>query len=113
MGSVQRGVVRGSNKEGPGGDHRNNSFASLAGGASPISPNEMKDGDRRAGSFPLAGGAPAIARNMERFDVSQVLMPQPASAIEPGKGQVPVNPFLSSGATARVAGQVADEARPR
>ena len=26
MASVERGVVRGSNKEGPGGDDRNNSF---------------------------------------------------------------------------------------
>ena len=114
MGQVQRGVVRGSNQEGPGGDKRNNSFASLAGGASTVHPANMgMGGDRRNGSFPLSGGAPAIQRNMERFDVSQVQMPQPASAIEPGKGQVPVNPFMPSGATARVAGYVADEARAK
>ena len=114
MGQVERGVVRGSNKEGPGGDGRNNSFASLAGGASTVHPANMgMGGDRRNGSFPLSGGAPAIQRNMERFDVDQVQMPQPASAIEPGKGTVPVNPFLPGGAAARVAGQVADEAKPR
>ena len=39
--------------------------------------------------------------------------PQPGSAIEPGKGSIPVNPFLPSGAVARVAGYTADEARAK
>ena len=114
MGQVERGVVRGSNKEGPGGDGRNNGFMPLTGGASTVHPwNAGPGGDRRSGSFPLGGGAPAIQRNMERFNVDQVKMPQPDSAIEPGLGTVPVNPFLPGGAAARVAGQVADEAKPR
>jgi hypothetical protein len=114
MGQVERGVVRGSNKEGPGGDGRANSFASLAGGAPTVHPSNIgPGGDRRNGSFPLGGGAPAIKRNEERFNVDQVQMPQPGSAIEPGKGQIPVNPFMPSGATARVAGYVADEAKAK
>ncbi len=70
-------------------------------------------GDRRNGSFPLGATGPAITPPNHRFDVGMVKMPQPESAIEPGKGTVPVNPFLPSGATARVAGQVADEGKPK
>ena len=100
--AVQRGVVKGSNKEGPGGDDRNNGFLGLSGGASTVHPaNQAMGGDRRNGSFPLAGGAPAIQRNMERFNVDQVGMPDQPFPDEPGKGAVPVNPFLPGGAAAR------------
>jgi hypothetical protein len=116
MGTVERGVVKGSNKEGPGGDGRNNGFLPLSGGAATVHPANRSGpgGDRRAGSFPLGGGAsPVDPPNAKRFDVGMVKMPQPESAIEPGKGAVPVNPFLPGGAAARVAGQVADEGKPK
>ena len=98
------------NKEGPGGDGPGEQLR--------LTGRRARPGDtRRTWAWAATGErlvpafrrAPAIQRNMERFDVSQVQMPQPASAIEPGKGQVPVNPFMPSGATARVAGYVADE----
>lgn len=58
MGTVQRGVVKGSNGEGRGGDHRANGYLPLGGGAPTVHPaNQTAGGDRRAGSFPLTGGA--------------------------------------------------------
>jgi hypothetical protein len=116
MGQVQRGGVRGSNREGPGGDGRMNGFLPLGGGAPTVHPaNVMSAGsDKRNGSFPLGGSAsPINPPNAKRFDVGMVQMPQPASAIEPGKGVVPVNPFLPSGSPALIGGQIADEARPK
>jgi hypothetical protein len=115
MANVERGVVKGSNQEGAGGDRRNNGFMPLGGGASTVHGSNMPTagGDRRAGSFPLGATGAAITPPNHRFDVGMVKMPQPESAIEPGKGTVPVNPFLPSGATARLAGQVADEGKPR
>jgi hypothetical protein len=114
MGTVQRGVVKGSNKEGKGGDDRANGYLPLGGGGSPISPNEMKDGDRRAnGSGSLTGGAPMVKPPDHRFNVSQAQMPQPPSAVEPGKGAIPVNPFLPGGSPAMIGVPVADMAPPR
>ena len=116
MGSVQRGVVKGSNVEGSAGNRANNGFVPLGGGAPTVHPANMPGatGDRRSGSFPLGGGAsPIDPPNAKRFDVGMVQMPQPASAIEPGKGMVPVNPFLPSGSPALIGGQIADEARPK
>jgi hypothetical protein len=110
---VERGVVKGSNKEGPGGDDRRNGFLPLSGGASSVHPaNCGPGGDRRNGSFPLSGGAPAIQRNGERFNVDQVGMPEQPWPAEPGRGAVPVNPLLPSGAAARSL-PVADEAPKR
>jgi hypothetical protein len=111
MGAVQRGVVKGSNKEGPGGDSRANGYLPLGGGAATVHPANA--GDRRGGSASLAGGAPAIQRANDRFNVDQAQMPQPASAIEPGKGAIPVNPFLPGGAIARITGIEADEAKAK
>lgn len=115
MGAVQRGVVRGSNQEGAGGDHRSNGFLPLSGGAATVHPANMPGaiGDRRGGSASLAGMAPAIQRANDRFNVDQVQMAQPASAIEPGKGAIPVNPFLPGGAIARISGYEADEAKAK
>jgi hypothetical protein len=115
MGRVERGVVKPPNKPTAGGDDRNNGFLPLGGGASTVHPaNYGPGGDRKMGSFPLSGGAPAIQRNGYRFDVDDApgtANPMP-TAVEPGKGTVPVNPFLPGGAVAR-ADSVPDEARPR
>jgi hypothetical protein len=115
MANVERGVIKGSNQEGAGGDRRNNGFLPLSGGAAAVHPANMPgaQGDRRNGSFPLGATGERITPPNHKFDVGMVKMPQPESAIEPGKGTVPVNPFLPSGAPARVAGQIADEAKPK
>jgi hypothetical protein len=116
MGQVQRGIVRGSNKEGPGGDGRANGFLPLGGSSPTVHPANMPGavGDQRNSSFPLGGGAsPINPPNAKRFDVGMVKMPQPESAIEPGMGLVPVNPFLPSGSIAMIGGQISDEARAK
>jgi hypothetical protein len=107
--AVERGVVRGSNMEGPGGNRKNNGFLPLGGGASTVHPANMPGaaGDRRMGSFPLGGGGSPVnpPNNGDfRFNPSQVPNTsgdKPASQVEPGRGDVPVNPFLPGGAAAR------------
>jgi hypothetical protein len=108
MGQVERGVVRGSNDQAPRGDHRNNSFLPLSGGPSTVHPaNQGPGGDRRMSSFPLGGGAsPVNPPNADAFRWNPGMVPntsngQPGSAVEPGRGSVPVNPFLPGGAAAR------------
>jgi hypothetical protein len=108
MGQVERGVVRGSNDQAPRGDHRNNSFLPLSGGASTVQPANMAaGGDRRMGSFPLgSSGSPVNPPNSSDFRFSPGQVPNtssgmPGSAVEPGRGSVPVNPFLPGGAAAR------------
>jgi hypothetical protein len=101
--AVERGVVKPSKFQEVGGDSRMNGFMSLAGGAPTVEPSKFQDvdGDSRMGSFPLTESASPISPPDHRFNVGQVQMPQPGSAIEPGKGAVPVNPFLAGGAAAR------------
>ena len=43
MGSVQRGVVHGSNSEGPGGNRANNGFLPLGGGSPTVNPANMPE----------------------------------------------------------------------
>jgi hypothetical protein len=97
MGQVEHGVVKPPNKATKGGDDRENGFLPLSGSASPVRPNEAFAGDHRGGSFPLSGGAPMTKPPEHRFNVSDAGMPQPPSAVEPGKGAVPVNPFMGGG----------------
>jgi hypothetical protein len=82
---------------------KNNGFLGLGGAAGTVHPaNQGAGGDHRNGSFSLgSSGSPINPPNMRRFSVGDVEMPEPASAIEPGKGAVPVNPFLPGGAAAR------------
>ena len=116
MGPVERGVVKPPNMPDTAGDKRNNGFLPLTGGAGTVHQSSFQGpgGDRRGGSFPLGGAAPAIHDIQRRFNVDEVPgshapMPFPD---EPGKGAVPVNPFLPGGAAARSVA-VSDEAKPR
>jgi hypothetical protein len=100
---VERDVVKPPNKEDAAGNMKNNGFLSLAGsmGAVKGSNIEGRGGDRRDGSFPLTAG-PVMAKPREhRFNVGQVGMPDQPFPAQPGKGTVPVNPFLPGGAAAR------------
>ena len=100
--AVQRGVVKGSNMESPAGNMKNNGFLPLGGGAGTVHPSNMGlGGDKRYGSFPLSASGAGITPPNHRFDVGKVDMPDSRSAVEPGKGAVPVNPFLPGGAAAR------------
>ena len=100
--AVQRGVVKGSNMESPAGNMKNNGFLPLGGGAGTVHPsNQGPGGDKRSGSFPLSASGPGITPPNHRFAVGQVGMPDQPFPAEPGKGAVPVNPFLPGGAAAR------------
>ena len=95
--------------EGPGGNRKNNGFLPLGGGASTVHPANMPGaaGDRRMGSFPLGSTGEKINPPNDgklRFtpgDVPNTSSGSPNSAVEPGRGDVPVNPFLPGGAAAR------------
>jgi hypothetical protein len=80
----------------------NNGFLPLTKGASPVNPPNNAAGDRRGGSSSLAGAAsPVNPPNDGRFANGDKGTSGPASAnpsaMEPGRGAVPVNPFLVSG----------------
>jgi hypothetical protein len=49
------------------------------------------------GSADLTRQPSPVAPTSSRFNVDDARMPQPPSAIEPGKGDVPVNPSVASG----------------
>ncbi len=103
---VERGVVRPPNQPGAAGNGANNSYLPLdrkAGGVTPF--HCEPGGDRRGGSADLAGQASPITPPNHRFDVGMAKMPQPPSAIEPGKGAVPVTP----GTNARLPNRVIPE----
>jgi hypothetical protein len=96
-GTVRFNVVVPPNETGPSGNRANNGFLSLSGVAgSGIAPNNGL-GDRRNGSAPLGGKASPVHPPNHRFDVGMAKMPQPPSAIEPGRGAIPINPWNGSG----------------
>ena len=112
MPKMERGVVKSPNDQtkAPIG----NGFLPLAHDGSPIARSPGTGGDRRGGSFSLADMASPIKRNQgpggdRRGFSSDDEMP---AATEPGKGAVPVNPFLPGGASARSA-LIADDAKAR
>lgn len=112
MGQVERGVVKAPNNVMPG-DHRANGFLPIGGNASQVhgSNHMFRDGDMGM-SMPAGKGASPVQRNGQRFDVSNAQMPQPPSAMQPGTGQIPVNPFQSgTGAPSEMEGILRDSAK--
>src|SRR5262245_58918354 len=108
------------------GNHASNSWLPLRGGAAPGShPNNLGDQtspltkggevggyrDRRGGTMPLGGVASTINAPNHQFNPGMSKMPQPPSAIEPGKGAIPVQPWTQSGMPARVTMPIRDSAR--
>lgn len=67
-----------------------------------IPPNMQHSGaaNRGCSSGPM-GGTPQTGRGAmpsgDRFQLPDAKMPQPPSAVEPGKGAVPVNPWDAQG----------------
>lgn len=49
----------------------------------------------------LAGQASTVQPPNHVFNVGNVRMPQPDSAVEPGRAAVPVNPFMAGGEAVR------------
>jgi hypothetical protein len=115
MPKVEREVVKPANEMGPSGNRANNGFLPLAKAPSHVHPSNEPGarGDRRGGSSNLAEQASPVRTPDHRFNVENAQMPQPPSAFEPGKGAVPVNPFLPGGQGINRAYPEADMARPK
>ncbi len=96
-GGGRRSVVAPPNEAGACGNRANNSYLPLAGAEGPVAPLHH-GGARRNGSAPQGGMASPVCRPDHRFEVDRAKMPQPPSAIEPGKGAIPVNPWDAAGA---------------
>jgi hypothetical protein len=100
-GGACRGVVKPPNEAGPGGNRANHSYLPLGPSAGAAPPSGRSGGDRRRGCVPLGGMASPVQAPAHRFDIGAAKMPQPASAIEPGKGAIPVSPWDASGRPSR------------
>jgi hypothetical protein len=111
-GGVRPGVVTPPNVMGAGGSRANNGYLPLAGAKGPALPLNH-GGGRRNGSAPLGGMASPVHLPDNRFDVGKAKMPQPPSAIEPGKGAIPVNPWDAAGQPSRALTQPDSEKPPR
>ncbi len=113
MPNVERDVVRAPNQQ-HRGDRRNNGFMPLAESASPVHPSNetRKGGDRRGGTASLTEQASPVKTPDHRFNVEDAKMPQPPSAFEPGKGAIPVNPFMPGGQGVNKVYPEADMAKP-
>jgi hypothetical protein len=112
----QRGVVKPPNEGEFKRDRRTNSFLPLSGAGSPVTaPNVSRFVHAEAGgSADLARRAsPVVPSNMRLVDGDPGYTSQPNSAVEPGKGAVPVNPFLASGPGLARASRITDDAKQR
>ena len=112
-GGVRRGVVAPPNESGPGGNRAQNGYLPLGGSASPVTSAVQGGEDRRNGSAPPSGMASPVHPPDHRFNVDTAKMPQPPSAIEPGKGAIPVNPWNAAGQPNRAVSQPDAERPPR
>ncbi len=92
MAKVERGVVKPPNQE-LQGLAATRSHAPRAGMPATPEPTPALQG----GSADLTRQPSPVAPARYHFNVDNARMPQPPSASEPGKGEVPVNPFLASG----------------
>jgi hypothetical protein len=92
----RRSVIVPPNEAGAGGNRANNGYLPLADAKGSVLPLNH-GGDRRNGSAPQGGIPSPVHLHDHRFDVSRAKMPQPPSAIEPGKGAIPVNPWNDTG----------------
>jgi len=116
MPNVERDVVKAPNETDLGSaahrDRRANGYMPLTESASPVKPSNEPGpgGDRRGGSANLAGQASPIKTPDHRFNLEDAKMPQPPSAFEPGKGSVPVQPFVPGGSGVNAVYPQADDA---
>jgi hypothetical protein len=116
MPDSQRSVVKPPNMSGFKGDARTNGFLSLSGAGSPVSaPNLSRflHGDA-GGSADLARRtSPVSPTTSTLVDGDPGYTLQPDSAVEPGKGAVPVNPFVASRPGISRANGITDDAKQR
>ena len=96
----QRGVVKPPNETDFKGDCRTNGFLPLSPEQSPVTASNLSRSrhGKAGGSADLARHAsPVIPANAKLVAGDPGYTPACASAVEPGKGAVPVNPVLASG----------------
>jgi hypothetical protein len=110
---ASRGVVKPPNEAGPHGNRASNSSSPLARTVSPIHTCEHGGGNRRRGCVPLDGVASPVHPPAHHFDIDAAKMPQPPSAIEPGRGAIPVDPWDTSGRPNRAASDFEVPKEPR
>jgi hypothetical protein len=115
MPNVERHVVKPANETGRAGARAKNGFLPLSGEPPATHPSNEPGarGDRRGGSADLTPLASPVRVPDHRFNVENAKMPQPSSAIEPGKGAVPVNPPVASTGRASRINSVADMAKSK
>jgi hypothetical protein len=112
MANVERGVVKPPNQQLQG-------LAATRSAVPPAAvprlrgPNSALHAGDPGGSANLTRQVSAVAPINQRFNVDDARMPQPQSAIEPGRGDVPINPFLASGPGIARAKSIPDDAKPR
>lgn len=75
--------------------------------------NSLKNNNRGSSSQPIIGSPTGrgATPDQNRFSVTNAKMPQPNSAVSPGKGDVPVNPWSTSGAP-MTAAKMPDSMKP-
>ena len=112
-GGNRRGLVNPPNQAGPGGNRAGHSYLPLGGSEQPGIRPHHDGGDRRHGCVPLGGMGSPVNPPDHRFDVGTAKMPQPASAVEPGRGAIPVNPWDTAGRPSRVIAEPEIPKEPR
>ncbi len=97
--------IKPSNEPGPGGDRRANGFLPLTGAGSPVDPSNLSrfaHGDPGGSADLTKLASPVAPPNAGIFrGGDKGLTPGMEFPLSPGKGAVPVNPFLSSGGIAQ------------
>ena len=112
MANVERGVVKPPNQE-LQGLAATRSHTPRAGTPASRGPTSTLPSGGPGGSADLTRQPSAVKPVSVRFNVDDAAMPQPRAAIEPGRGAVPVNPFLPSGPVIARARPIADDAKQR
>jgi hypothetical protein len=109
----QRGVVKPPNESAFKGDGRTNGFLPLTTEQSPVTASNLsrfRHGGT-GGSADLARHAsPVVPANAKLVAGDPGYTPACPSAVEPGKGAVPVNPVLASGQGSARSIPIADDA---
>ncbi len=97
-GGATRTIVTPPNETGTGGNRAKNGYLPLAGATGSVLPINHGGGDRRHGAAPARRyGKPCETARIIGSTSAHAKMPQPPSAIEPGKGAIPVNPWNATG----------------
>ena len=102
-----------STTSGAGGNRASHSYLPLGGSTDRDIPLHHDRVDRREGCVSLGGIASPVHPPDHRFDVDTAKMRQPPSAVELGRGAIPVNPWDGAGRPNHVAAEQDIPRKPR